>query len=269
VVRALTKYLPRKGRQERTIVYFSGHAVAHQGRTYLIATGYNGNIPGPGCVDFAILLDLVNRSRVDDVVVILDCCHAGASFDDERVQLYGEYSVSLLRDGVVVLAGAERDENAFEIDGRSLFTELLVEGLEGGAADIFGHVTASSLYAYVDERLGEFELQRPIFKANVSRLLSIRRSRPRITRAELRSMAICFPEPTEPYFLSPEHEGTEEGHDPVLVERFQHLKNLRDVGLVFQDPNYTDFWSTAMASSWVKLTEKGRHVWQRNARGLT
>jgi hypothetical protein len=178
------------------------------------------------------------------------------------VPLYGEHTLSLLRDGVVVIAGAARDEEARQIGDHSLFTGLILEGLEGGEADIFGDVTASSLYAYVDERLGEFD-QRPILKANVSRLLPLRRAHPRVTRANLDALLSCFRQPSDRYTLDPRHDPELGCPDPELVERFQHLKDLRDVGLVKQDQRQRDFYSTAKNSSYVELTDRGRHVWQR------
>ena len=52
------------------------------------------------------------------------------------------------------------------LDG-GIFTNLVLAALEGGAADLRGHVTPGSIYAYVDQALGAWD-QRPIFKTNVT-----------------------------------------------------------------------------------------------------
>jgi len=243
------------------VLYFSGHAVMNAHRTYLITSEYRGEIPGPGCVDFSLITDLVNRSRVRDIVLMLDCCHAGATFDSEQVPFGPGHSLSALRDGVFLIAGAGRDESALEVNGQSIFTQLVLEGLAGGAAELFGEITATSLYAYVDERLDEFD-QRPILKANVSRLVPLRRVEPRIKRDVVRTvLARCFVTPDDGYQLTPQHEPSEPEHDPKLVETFQHLKDMRDAGLL--KPDARDMYTAALTSKQCRLTERGKHMWIR------
>lgn len=54
-----------------------------------------------------------------------------------------------------------------------VFTDLLLQGLKGGAADISGNITPASLYSFVDQSLGAWQ-QRPVFKTNISQFLPIR-----------------------------------------------------------------------------------------------
>ena len=61
-----------------------------------------------------------------------------------------------------------------EQGGGGVFTRLVVAALQGGAADLRGHITPGSIYAYVDQALGAWD-QRPIFKTNVTRFTSLRK----------------------------------------------------------------------------------------------
>ena len=73
-----------------------------------------------------------------------------------------------------------------------MFTSLVVDALDGGAADLLGAVTAASVYAYVEAALGAWE-QRPLFKANVSRLLPLRKCIPPVETQLLRRLPELFP----------------------------------------------------------------------------
>ena len=76
-----------------------------------------------------------------------------------------------------------------------MFTSLLVDALNGGAANLLGDVTPGSIYAHIDQSLGEWE-QRPVFKTNVKRFTSLRRVVPAIQRADLRRIVDFFTTPS-------------------------------------------------------------------------
>lgn len=50
------------------------------------------------------------------------------------------------------IAASNRDQYSVEdeITGHGVFTELLIKGLLGGAADVGGNITPASLYSFVD-----------------------------------------------------------------------------------------------------------------------
>ena len=47
----------------------------------------------------------------------------------------------LLGEGITILSACCSNECAEELNGRGTFTSLLVDALNGGAADVMGHVT--------------------------------------------------------------------------------------------------------------------------------
>ena len=77
--------------------------------------------------------------------------------------------------------------------------------LDGGAADILGIVKVASLYGFVDQILGAWD-QRPVFKANVSRLLPLRRCTPIVEPALIRLLPNYFPTPDHVYDLDSSYE---------------------------------------------------------------
>jgi hypothetical protein len=93
------------------------------------------------------------------VIIVLDCCHAGAFRGGElgdAVAGPGRYVLTSCR-------GTQLANDATVDNGTSYFTQHLVDGLLGAAADQNqdGYVSFSDLYAYVDHRLREAGKQIP------------------------------------------------------------------------------------------------------------
>jgi hypothetical protein len=213
------------------------------------------------------VLALANTSKANNVVIILDCCHSGGAGED--VGFMGE-GMSTLRNDVCVLCASRHDEYAMEEGGRGVFTSILCEGLQGAAADFRGHVTAASLFAHVDRSLGAWD-QRPLFKANVSRLIPLRECAPPVNHEELRKLVSIFGDPDKDLPLDPDYEpwdvakrveygGSEKGN-PEKAADFQVLIHVRDNGLVEAMDSSSLFYA-AMNRKACRLTATGKYIWR-------
>ncbi len=211
------------------------------------------------------ILSLANQSKIKDKIIILDCCHSGAMGSP---QLTG--STSQLQEGISILTASRDNESSIEINGHGVFTNLLLGSLQGGAADLRGHISPGSIYAFIDQALGAWD-QRPVFKTNVTRFTSIRTVIPQVAVDTLRKLVEFFPTPQEEYKLDPSYEDTnskEVKHEIIHpfaksenVEVFKKLQKLQSVGLVVPvDADYMYF--AAMKSKSCKLTSLGYHYWQ-------
>jgi hypothetical protein len=78
---------------------------------------------------------------------------------------------------MTILTASSADQYASEENGRGVFTELLVDAMNGAAANLVGDVTPGSVYAHIDQSLGPWE-QRPVFKTNVKSFVSLRHAAP-------------------------------------------------------------------------------------------
>jgi WD40 repeat protein len=186
---ALTQYftstLPTKvGLDDRLLIYFSGHGVALEGDDgpagYLIpqdasATDLASWLP------MAALRDALARIPCRHLLLILDCCFAGAvrwsatrNMPIAPHKLYRERYQRYIRDQAwQVLTSAAADERALDVMARfdqrasagdhSPFAQALLDALKG-EADISarrgvsvgdGVITATELYIYLSERFGE------------------------------------------------------------------------------------------------------------------
>jgi len=137
---------------------------------------------------------------------------------------------------------------------------LLIDALKGGAADIRGNITPSSLYAYVDEALGVWD-QRPIFKTNVTSFSPLRVIPPKVPFEVLRKITQYFPTAESEHKLNPTYEDTESTADPENVKIFKDLQKFQSVGLVVPvDAEFMYF--AAINSTSCRLTALGYQYWR-------
>lgn len=252
------------GEADVSLFYFSGHGTNSLNGA-LVTPDYNGRDTGVSMTD---LLSLANKSKSKNSVIILDCCFSGR---------FGELGTinsteSLVGQGITIMTASNRDEYAVEdgITGHGVFTELLIQGLKGGAADVGGNITPASLYAFVDQSLGAWE-QRPVFKTNISRFLPLRTVEPKVPKHVLRKLSQYFTSPQDEYRLDPSYEFTnspDQKHEyrepyanPDNIKKFKELQMFESVGLI--EPVGEDhMYFAAMKSKSCRLTPLGLHYWK-------
>lgn len=239
------------GGADVALLYFAGHG-AGTGTDVALATE-DGTTGTPG-VAFSEVLAKIASSAVREVVVILDCCFAGAAGGIPQLGVTG----AALRDGLSILAASRGDQTSAEtFAGRGVFSSYLEGALDGGAADVLGRVTVAGLYSYLDESFGAWD-QRPAFKANVDRLHELRRSAPAVPLEELRRISELFPAPEHVLPLDPSYEPEAEPRDAEHEAIFEILQKYRAAKLL--EPVDADhMYFAAMRSTGCRLTPLGRH----------
>ncbi len=241
------------GSPEVALLYFSGHGFLNSFGGYLVTPDHERYDEGVSMDD---VLGAANRSSARNRIVILDCCHSGSMGSPNIV----EGKLSELADGVTVLVACRSDEVAIETGGQGVFTSLLLDALHGGSADLVGHISPGSIYAYVDRALGPWG-QRPVFKTNVSQFVALRNVSPPISSAVLRMIRTYFPSPYDEYRLDPQHEDTVPGHDPEKARVLKELQKMERVGLVVPVGEEHMYYA-AMNSKPCKLTAMGVQYWK-------
>ena len=164
-IRALGKFFGTAARDDVLLVYFSGHGKLDQsGRLHLCMQDTDSTDLLSSAVSSARINEFADASRARNVVIVLDCCHAGAFRGGDlgdAVAGPGRYVMTSCR-------GTQLANDATVENGSSYFTQHLVDGLLDAAADRDGdgYVTFSDLYAYVDRRLREASKQIPQRRVN-------------------------------------------------------------------------------------------------------
>lgn len=248
------------GDGEVSLFYFAGHGHIEATGGYLCSSEVKSGHEG---LALAEIMSMANNSRVRNRVVILDSCHSGVAGGSALQQKVAE-----IGEGVTILTASTAEQYANELNGAGVFTNLLVDALGGAAGNLVGDVTPGSVYAHVDQSLGPWA-QRPVFKTNVNRFVSLRKVQPPLEMGELRRISEFFPNRGYEFQLDPSYEP--ERHetwaanpqgvpppDPSHVATFKILQKYNRVGLVMpQDAPH--MWHAAMESKSVRLTALGEH----------
>lgn len=254
------------GNSDTALLYFSGHGFVNETGAEIVMPDnvrdvrqyYRG-------LQMKDIMEVVNKSQVRNKIIIFDCCHAGN---------LGKYSISdtgsELTTGVSMLLACREDEYAGEMGGHGLFTELLCDALQGGAADPTGFVTMGGVYAYIDRSFGAWG-QRPVFKTNVTEFAPVKTVKPEVSLDEIKKITDLFTEMNDIFALDPSFEFTnnpKEEHKIVEpyanaenVSKFKTLQKLHSIGLV-NPVDTPHMYFAAMESKSCRLTELGKYYWR-------
>lgn len=236
------------------LFYFAGHGAPQRGDVALATSDGTTTTPG---VKFSEILERIVDSEVKETVVVLDCCYSGGA---TTIAALGA-DRAILPKGTTVLTASRGDQVSLETaSGRGQFSTYFEGALDGGAADVLGHVNVSGLYAYLAESFGAWE-QRPTFKANIDRLHDIRVCNPRVPEPTLRKLTQWFPTPNHVLPLDPSFEPTAEPPHPENEAILAGLQKYRACRLI--DPvDQEHLYYAAMNSTGCVLTPLGKHYWR-------
>lgn len=157
------------------LFYFAGHGISIDSSLYLCTS--DATFPDPG-INLSKLKDKIVAAK-GTVVIILDCCHAGAA---EIRELQGYRSLTegdldrVLGDlavGKILIAACGGEENAQESESlqHGVFTFHLLEGLLGLAANMQGIITPMGLFDYTAEKLQQEYNKSPVWKGELKGLI--------------------------------------------------------------------------------------------------
>ena len=242
------------GQNDVALLYYSGHGLLNDLGGYIVTPDYKKYDEG---ISMDEILIIANKSHAKEKIIILDCCHSGA-FGSPA--LTGGVA-SHISTGTVILTASRDSESALEINGHGVFTSLLLDALQGGAADLGGYITPGSVYAHIDQALGPWD-QRPIFKTNVSRFVSLRTITPTVPPEILRKIIEYFPTAQHEYALDPSYEYTNtDVATPEHIAIFKNLQKFQSVNLVVPVNAEFMYWAAQNSKS-CKLTALGFHYWR-------
>jgi len=250
------------------LFFYAGHGAQTEWGGELVTQDYAPNSLGVSMND---VITLANKSAAREVVVILDCCFSGDMANVPGLRADGvadefRKGLAVIGESVTLLSAARATEPSQEYGGHGAFTRLLINGLEGAAANLTGEVTALSLYAHASKAFGAWD-QRPVFKSHVTRPSILRLAVPWIDPGLLRRLPDHFGLPESRVKMTEAHEGTgrplADGEvGTVEQQEFDYFKELRNAGLVGTEGNQDLYFLATETHSEVFLTSKGKYFWQ-------
>jgi chaperonin GroEL len=160
VRRGIEDLLTDRADSDLVLLYLSCHGVVDPfHRLYFAATDTVRSRPASTAISRSFVNEQFEACRAAAKVLILDCCFAGAFAEGFKSAPQGALDCQVGR-GYVVLSACDSYEYAFESDELvasaprgSIFTNVLLDGLATGAADLDGdgRVGVDELFRYVHE----------------------------------------------------------------------------------------------------------------------
>ncbi|MDB9403844.1 SUMF1/EgtB/PvdO family nonheme iron enzyme [Microcystis sp. CS-574] len=163
VLQALQQILSgEQTKNQEVLIYFSGHGFRlinriGDGEAYLATS--DSQPDGKNAISLDRELNpLLRRSSLSNLVVMLDCCHAGALLPENREldRILLEPSLSAFNDkqDYFLITACRSEQVAWEDEEYSLFTAALLEGLSPQQADPkTGEISADRLFDFVSREL--------------------------------------------------------------------------------------------------------------------
>ena len=252
-----------QGEAETAIFYFAGHGIINEATNNGFIVTSNGSKPNWG-IPLADIVTLASKNtKIRTSVIMLDSCHSGYAGE---ISMLGDDTLSTLPNGMTIMTGCQRDGLAADGYDGGTFTNLVVEGLRGAAADVLGRISPAAIYTLVDQTLGAFE-QRPIYKANVQSFVSLRQIEPKVSISMLRKLHEFFPAPSDVFALDKTYENDRSGMpdgenwpEPIEenVKIYKFFQSCNRQGLI--KPNdVEDMYYAAINETGCKLTALGAH----------
>lgn len=154
ILRALDEFLGSAAPIDVGVIYLAGHGVHDEtlGAYYFLpaaASEAKPQIEGLDMDEFNRQLRMLHRN-LRRLVVIVDTCHAGGMAGGAQDARLGQDLAARLppADGLYVLAAAKAGEQSREMAGHGAFTQALLDGVQGAAADGDGLVRVLGLASY-------------------------------------------------------------------------------------------------------------------------
>jgi len=151
---ALETFLLERAKDQEALIYFAGHGFEVPGlgrkkKGYLATSDSVSD--GRNAILFSDLNDLIRESSLSNLVLILDCCHAGSFL--ERTILESTLTAFKEKKDYYLITACRDFERARESEEHGVFTAAVLKGLQRDNADGEGTVTGDRLFDFVQREL--------------------------------------------------------------------------------------------------------------------
>lgn len=136
--------------QEDTLLFFwAGHGCLYQGEGYLVPyDGTGQNVTG-SMIKMSDVKNWIENSEAKTIITLLDTCHSGSIV--RGADLFR--GLDITGTGKVIIAACQDYQYAYDRTGHGAFTDYLIQGLSGSAANVNGIIDIYSLYSFITTKL--------------------------------------------------------------------------------------------------------------------
>ncbi|MDQ0221174.1 caspase family protein [Peribacillus cavernae] len=148
-------------------LFWAGHGAFIDNEGYFVPFYGNVYSPNISMIKMSEVRDLIDQTPAKTILSFFDTCHSGAITRNIQQEMHRGLEVK--GSGKVLIAACTASQYAVDRAGHGAFTDYLIRGLEGEAADKNGDIDVYNLYSYVSKMLNE-EIgdQNPVIKSTLN-----------------------------------------------------------------------------------------------------
>jgi len=148
VRKAIARICLQSRAEDTLLIYYSGYSfAAADGNLYLPVADSDKELPDATAIDADFMLGRIRQSACRRVVLLVDGCHSGAFFNNNRG----------IPDGLFAITACAANEYTADTPTGGAFTQALVSGLESADADRDGdgRISVDELHEFIKARLAK------------------------------------------------------------------------------------------------------------------
>lgn len=163
ITSALQSYFESATEDDVLILFWAGHGYLHNGEGYLVPYEGRTNNVEDSMIRMTTVRNWINQSSAKAVIAFFDTCHSGSIVRGQDI-LRG---LEITGTGKVIIAACEASQFAHDRNGHGAFTDYLIQGLSGAAANPNGVIDVYTLYSFITNKLEtEYLDQTPTFSTS-------------------------------------------------------------------------------------------------------
>lgn len=159
---AIKTFLLEQAKGSEALIYFTGHGITVANplgtrRAYLVTSDCTIQVANQEIIeqqrgiDFDDLNELIRKSTLSSLVMLLDCCHSGSFL--ERNSIEQTLTAFSSQKDYYLITACRSFEQAYAGETHSQFTEAILQGLSPQEADRNGQVSGDRLFAFISSKL--------------------------------------------------------------------------------------------------------------------
>ncbi|MBW7453728.1 caspase domain-containing protein [Paenibacillus sepulcri] len=192
IAAALKEFFESATNEDVLFLFWAGHGYLHQGEGYLVPVEGEPQKTDESMIKMADVKSLIDNSNAKVIISFFDTCHSGSIARSQDI-LRG---LTLTGSGKIIIAACQSHQSAYDRNGHGAFTDYLIQGLSGMAANSNGIIDVYNLYSFISTKLSnEFQpgVQVPVLSSSTvtGQPIEIRRI---LTRVDEKQSAELSPE---------------------------------------------------------------------------
>ncbi|WP_040207175.1 caspase family protein [Neobacillus jeddahensis] len=163
---ALNSFFQEADQSDVLFLFWAGHGYLNNENAYFVPFDAQISFPEATMIKMDLVRELIDQTAASTVLSFFDTCHSGAIA--RRLQRGMFRGLEVNGAGKVLIAACTDEQVAWDRAGHGAFTDYLIRGLEGEAANQSGEIDVYHLYSYVSGKLEEeFGNQEPVIKSTL------------------------------------------------------------------------------------------------------